>query len=130
MDWLSESCFATVPHFHVIFFIVMFIQRWALQLAQMYMKWAERQGYTGRIVERYPSINGELKYASIELEFKFAYGYLSGERGVHSLIRCSDSTSALPKVGKWIYQKLVLLGYIRRSLPFDLLSDRNPSNMF
>ncbi|XP_042051387.1 peptide chain release factor PrfB3, chloroplastic-like [Salvia splendens] len=72
-------------------------ERWALQLAQMYMKWAERQGYSGRIVERYPSSNGELKYASIELEFKFAYGYLSGERGVHSLIRCSDSTSALPK---------------------------------
>ncbi|XP_047958801.1 peptide chain release factor PrfB3, chloroplastic isoform X2 [Salvia hispanica] len=72
-------------------------ERWALQLAQMYMKWAERQGYAGRIVERYRSCNGELKYASIELEFKFAYGYLSGERGVHSLIRCSDSTSALPK---------------------------------
>ncbi|KAL1549909.1 peptide chain release factor PrfB3, chloroplastic-like [Salvia divinorum] len=72
-------------------------ERWALQLAQMYMKWAERQGYSGRIVERYPSSNGELKYASIELEFKFAYGYLSGERGVHSLIRCPDSTSGLPK---------------------------------
>ncbi|XP_057784611.1 peptide chain release factor PrfB3, chloroplastic [Salvia miltiorrhiza] len=71
-------------------------ERWASQLVQMYMKWAERQGYAGRIVERYPSNNGRLKSASIEIEFKFAYGYLSGERGVHSLIRCSDSTS-LPK---------------------------------
>lgn len=78
----------------------MFIQRWASQLAQMYMKWAERQGYAGRILERHPSNNGGLKSASIELEFKFAYGYLSGERGVHSLIRCSESTSSLPKVGK------------------------------
>ncbi|KAH6818737.1 peptide chain release factor [Perilla frutescens var. frutescens] len=72
-------------------------ERWASQLAQMYMKWAERQGQAGRIVERCPSNNGGLKSATIELEFKFAYGYLSGERGVHSLIRCSEDTSALPE---------------------------------
>lgn len=72
----------------------------------MYMKWAERQGYAGRIVERYPSNNGGLKSASIELEFKFVYGYLSGERGVHSLIRCSDSASALPEVGEIDFLKV------------------------
>lgn len=71
-------------------------ERWASQLAQMYMKWAERQGHAGRIVERTPSNNGGLKSAIIELEFRFAYGYLSGERGVHSLIRSSENTSALP----------------------------------
>lgn len=78
--------------------IINFIQRWAAQLAQMYVKWAERQGHAGRIVERYPSNNGGLRSATIELEFKFAYGYLSGERGVHSVIRSSENTSALPEV--------------------------------
>ncbi|KAK6149102.1 hypothetical protein DH2020_016627 [Rehmannia glutinosa] len=72
-------------------------ERWAGQLAQMYMKWAQRQGHTGRIVERCPSNNGGLKSATIEFEFKFAYGYLSGERGVHSLIRSSENTSARPE---------------------------------
>ncbi|KAL7097805.1 hypothetical protein ACP275_10G166200 [Erythranthe tilingii] len=70
-------------------------ERWTGQLAQMYMKWAERQGHTGRIVERCPSNNGGLKSATIELEFKFAYGYLSGERGVHSTTRISKNTPAL-----------------------------------
>lgn len=64
----------------------------------MYMKWAERQGHAGRLVERTPSNNGGLISATIELEFRFAYGYLSGERGVHSLIRSSENTSALPEV--------------------------------
>ncbi|KAK6124746.1 hypothetical protein DH2020_041512 [Rehmannia glutinosa] len=72
-------------------------ERWAGQLAQMYMKWAQRQGHIGRIVERCPSNNGGLKSATIEFEFKFAYGYLSGERGVHSLIRSSENTSTRPE---------------------------------
>ncbi|KAL3637197.1 hypothetical protein CASFOL_019496 [Castilleja foliolosa] len=68
-------------------------ERWAGQLVQMYMKWAERQGHARRIVERRPSGNGGLKSVTIELEFKFAYGYLSGESGVHSMIRSSENTS-------------------------------------
>ncbi|GER25818.1 peptide chain release factor [Striga asiatica] len=68
-------------------------ERWTGQLAQVYMKWAERQGYVGRIVESFPSDNGGLKSATIELEFKFAYGYLSGERGVHSMIRSLQKNS-------------------------------------
>lgn len=67
-------------------------------LAQMYMKWAERHGHVGRIVERQASKNGGIKSATIELEFRFSYGYLSGEKGVHSLIRSFDDTSALPEV--------------------------------
>ncbi|KAL0404860.1 UNVERIFIED_CONTAM: Peptide chain release factor PrfB3, chloroplastic [Sesamum radiatum] len=66
-------------------------ERWVGQLTQMYMKWAERQGHAGRIVERCSSNNGGLRSATIELEFRFAYGYLSGERGVHSVIRTSEN---------------------------------------
>ncbi|KAL0383493.1 UNVERIFIED_CONTAM: Peptide chain release factor PrfB3, chloroplastic [Sesamum calycinum] len=65
--------------------------RWVGQLTQMYMKWAERQGQSGRIVERCPSNNGGLRSATVELEFRFAYGYLSGERGVHSVIRTFEN---------------------------------------
>ncbi|XP_011075379.1 peptide chain release factor PrfB3, chloroplastic isoform X2 [Sesamum indicum] len=68
-------------------------ERWVGQLTQMYMKWAERQGHAGRIVERCPSNNGGLRSATIELEFRFAYGYLSGERGVHSVIRNFENNS-------------------------------------
>ncbi|KZV18296.1 peptide chain release factor 1, mitochondrial-like [Dorcoceras hygrometricum] len=63
------------------------IQIWAGQLTQMYMKWAQRQGHIARLVEKFPSNKIGVKSASIELEFKFAFGYLSGESGIHSMIR-------------------------------------------
>ncbi|XP_073157250.1 peptide chain release factor PrfB3, chloroplastic isoform X2 [Henckelia pumila] len=59
---------------------------WAGQLTLMYMKWAQRQGHIARVVEKFPSNKG-VRSATIELEFKFAFGYLSGERGIHSMIR-------------------------------------------
>ncbi|KAM7500107.1 hypothetical protein LguiA_024521 [Lonicera macranthoides] len=66
---------------------------WAEQLVEMYMKWAGKQCYGGRIVERYPSKNGGIKSATIEFEHKYAYGYLSGERGTHRMIRSSQNGS-------------------------------------
>lgn len=64
----------------------------------MYTKWAKRQGYKGRVVEKRSSMNGGIKLATIEFEFKFAYGYLSGERGVHHMIRGCQDGSALHEV--------------------------------
>ncbi|KAB1201444.1 Peptide chain release factor 2 [Morella rubra] len=59
---------------------------WAEQLLNMYSKWATKQGYNGRVVEKCTSKNGGIKMATIEFEFDCAYGYLSGERGVHYMI--------------------------------------------
>lgn len=61
----------------------------------MYTKWAKKQGYKGRVVEKRSSMNGGIKSATIEFEFKFAYGYLSGEMGVHNMIRGSQVGSSL-----------------------------------
>lgn len=65
---------------------------WAEQLLRMYLKWAEKQGLRGRVVEKCLSKNGGIKSATIEFESKYAYGYLSGERGVHSMIHHSDAS--------------------------------------
>ncbi|XP_022841822.1 peptide chain release factor PrfB3, chloroplastic-like [Olea europaea var. sylvestris] len=62
------------------------LETWTGQLARMYMKWAEKQGHAVRLVERCPAKNGGIKSATIEFEFKYAYGYLLGERGVHRII--------------------------------------------
>ncbi|GLT95884.1 hypothetical protein SLE2022_135410 [Rubroshorea leprosula] len=56
---------------------------WAEQLLGMYIKWANKHGYRGRIVEKYTSMNNGVLSAAIEFEFEYAYGYLLGERGVH-----------------------------------------------
>ncbi|KAI5318120.1 hypothetical protein L3X38_037828 [Prunus dulcis] len=67
---------------------------WVKQLLSMYTKWAKKLGYKGRVIEKRPSTNGGIKSATIEFEFEFAYGYLSGETGVHNIIS-SQNGSAL-----------------------------------
>ncbi|KAF4373633.1 hypothetical protein F8388_025327 [Cannabis sativa] len=68
---------------------------WASQLLRMYTKWGKKQGRKGRVVDKRRSMNGGIKSATIEFEFKYAYGYLSGERGVHFMIRgLNESSSA------------------------------------
>lgn len=60
----------------------------------MYLGWAKRQGYEGRIVDRCSIENGGINSATIEFEFECAYGYLLGEKGVHHLIRGSPNESS------------------------------------
>ncbi|KAJ8534204.1 hypothetical protein K7X08_007528 [Anisodus acutangulus] len=72
---------------------------WAEQLTRMYIKWAEKQGHEARIVEKQDSESGGIKYAMIELEFKSAYGYLSGERGIHCMSGSAENKSDLSKDG-------------------------------
>lgn len=82
----------------LLFFANFHVQIWANRLLSMYIKWAKRKGYKGRIVEKCHSPNGGIKSATIEFEFEFAYGYLSGEKGVHYMIRNSSNDSALQEV--------------------------------
>ncbi|PON64549.1 Peptide chain release factor 2, bacterial [Trema orientale] len=77
------------------YYIPMNFEIWASQLLRMYTNWAKKQGQKGRVVEKRFSVNGGIKSATIEFEFKFAYGYLSGERGVHFMIRGPQDGSTL-----------------------------------
>ncbi|PHT71419.1 Peptide chain release factor PrfB3, chloroplastic [Capsicum annuum] len=72
---------------------------WAEQLTRMYIKWTEKQGHKARIVEKQDSDSGGIRYAMIELEFKSAYGYLSGERGIHCMSGSSANKLDLSKDG-------------------------------
>ncbi|KAG9142889.1 hypothetical protein Leryth_027001 [Lithospermum erythrorhizon] len=73
-------------------------QIWVEQLKQMYMKWAHKCERVGRIVERSWEVNVGEKSVTIEFESKFSYGYLSGERGVHHLVRRPKNGSSFPEV--------------------------------
>lgn len=68
---------------------------WAAQLLSMYMRWGEKQGYRGRVVEKRPSKNGGIRSATIEFEAGYAYGYLTGEKGVHQMIKISHDGSVV-----------------------------------
>lgn len=58
-------------------------------LLRMYVRWGEKQRYKTKVVEKSVGEEAGIKSASIELEGRFAYGYLSGEKGTHRIVRQS-----------------------------------------
>ena len=64
-------------------------QDWCQMLYRMYTRWAERSGFTYKILDYQEGDEAGLKSASIMVEGENAYGFLKGENGVHRLVRVS-----------------------------------------
>ena len=64
-------------------------QDWCQMLYRMYTRWAERHGFTYKILDFQEGDEAGLKSASILVEGVNAYGFLKGENGVHRLVRVS-----------------------------------------
>jgi peptide chain release factor 2 len=69
-------------------------QDWAEMLLRMYLRWAERRGFTTEVADRSPGEGAGIKSATVITAGPFAYGYLKGERGVHRLVRLSPFDAA------------------------------------
>lgn len=64
-------------------------QDWAQMLLRMYLRWAERRGFTANILDLSPGEEAGIKSAQVEVKGRYAYGYLRSEKGVHRLVRLS-----------------------------------------
>jgi peptide chain release factor 2 len=68
-------------------------QDWTEMLLRMYSRWAERRGFGVEIDEATEGQEAGLLSATFIVKGRFAYGWLSTERGVHRLVRISPFDS-------------------------------------
>jgi len=69
-------------------------QDWAQMLYRMHTRWAERHGYTYKLLDWLDGEEAGLKSATIQINGENAYGYLKSENGIHRLVRVSPFDSA------------------------------------
>lgn len=64
-------------------------QDWAEMLLRMYFRWAEDHHYKVHEVERSDGDEAGIKSVTLEIDGRYAYGYLRSEKGTHRLVRIS-----------------------------------------
>jgi len=68
-------------------------QDWASMLLRMYLRWAERRGFTTELIEQSDGEVAGIKGATIRIEGPYAFGWMRTETGVHRLVRKSPFDS-------------------------------------
>ena len=64
-------------------------QDWVGILMRMYLRWAERRGFTNDVLDVSAGEEAGVKSAVFQVSGSYAYGNLKAERGVHRLVRMS-----------------------------------------
>ena len=69
-------------------------QDWAEMLLRLYLRWAEREGFSAKVIDLLQDEEAGIKSATLVVQGEFAYGYLKSEKGVHRLVRISPFDAA------------------------------------
>ena len=69
-------------------------QDWTQMLYRMYNMWADRHGYTVKLMDYLDGDEAGIKSATMMIEGENAYGFLKSEHGIHRLVRISPFDSS------------------------------------
>ena len=67
---------------------------WASMLYRMYLRWAERNGFSTEVLDYLDGEEAGIKAVTFQVNGENAYGYLKSEKGVHRLVRISPFNAA------------------------------------
>lgn len=67
---------------------------WASMLCRMYERWADRRGFSVKVLDSLDGDEAGLKSVTLEICGENVYGYLKSEHGVHRLVRISPFNAA------------------------------------
>ena len=67
---------------------------WASILYRMFMRWAEKKGYSVEVLDYLDGDEAGIKSVTVQINGLNAYGYLKSEHGVHRLVRISPFNAA------------------------------------
>lgn len=67
---------------------------WASMLYRMYVRWAERNGFSTEVLDFLDGDEAGYKSITIQITGENAFGYLKSEKGVHRLVRISPFNAA------------------------------------
>ncbi len=80
---------------------------WASMLARMYVRWAEKRGYTVELMSESPGEEAGIRSVAYKISGHNAYGWLKSESGVHRLVRISPYDSSARRhtsfSSVWVY---------------------------
>ena len=82
-------------------------QDWAMMLQRMYFRWAEKKGFSVKLIEESFGDEAGIKSSTLKFSGQHAFGWTRTETGVHRLVRISPFDSSSRRhtsfASVWVY---------------------------
>ena len=99
-------------------------QDWAEMLQRMYLRWAEKRGFSVDILDLTVGEEAGIKSTTLAISGQYAYGYLRSEKGTHRLVRQSPFDAAHRR-----HTSFALVEVLPQIADDDLDVDINPKDL-
>jgi peptide chain release factor 2 len=93
-------------------------QDWTQMLLRMYVRWAEKHGFSVQVVDESAGEEAGIKSATLEISGQLIYGKLQSENGVHRLVRLSPFNS--DNLRQTSFAKVEILPKIEQATEVDI----------